>query len=159
MLRISSWNFYMYVHSMALGTCTRFQLEFFIRNAIPSIHKFQESISESLWTISETTITLQTQTIHWKWMFNLCAAETIIFHENKGNAAHFIGKGFQPPPLSQYRKWQNANVVLCFHRKIQHDKSQGAIKRDVIKIKFWKVIYLDLCCLRQCLSKFILKML
>ena len=40
--------------SMALGTCTKFQLEILIRRKISVIHKFQENILESLRNVSET---------------------------------------------------------------------------------------------------------
>ena len=41
--------------SHALGTPTKFQLEFLIRTTISAIHKFQENILESSWNDSETT--------------------------------------------------------------------------------------------------------
>ena len=40
---------------MALGKRTEFQLEIVIRSAISAIHKFRETILESLWNISETS--------------------------------------------------------------------------------------------------------
>ena len=49
MWKISSWNFV-----RALGTRTKFQLEFLIKSMISAIHKFWENILESLWNISET---------------------------------------------------------------------------------------------------------
>ena len=41
--------------SMALGTRTKFQLEFRITSTISAIDKFQENTLESLWKVSETT--------------------------------------------------------------------------------------------------------
>ena len=40
--------------SMALGTCTKFQLEILIRSVMFAIHKFWENILESLRNVSET---------------------------------------------------------------------------------------------------------
>ena len=41
--------------SIALGTCTDFQLESLTRSTISATHKFRENIFESLWNINETT--------------------------------------------------------------------------------------------------------
>ena len=45
----------MCAQSMALGTHTKFQLEFLIRSTIFAIHKFRENIFESSRNVSETT--------------------------------------------------------------------------------------------------------
>ena len=45
---------YTCAQSMALGTCTKFQLEILIRIMTSAIHKFRENILESLRNVSET---------------------------------------------------------------------------------------------------------
>ena len=53
MVRNFKPELYMCVHSMALGTSTKFRLEIFIRSMISAIHKFQENILESSRNVSQ----------------------------------------------------------------------------------------------------------
>ena len=52
-MRISSWNFVRLPKAIALGTCTKFQLEILIINVISGIVYFNEIILESYWNVSE----------------------------------------------------------------------------------------------------------
>ena len=54
--------------SMALGACTKFQLENLITSTISAIHKFRENILESSRKVSETTPRASTGMVQW----NLC---------------------------------------------------------------------------------------
>ena len=57
--RIHSDNFKLKLctcaQSMALGKHTKFQLEILMRSTISAIHKFQDNILESSWSVTETT--------------------------------------------------------------------------------------------------------